>query len=125
MLRGAWRERLPRPWFERFGDLLVACGLIILSLPLMVIVAIAIKCDSRGPVLLWEKRRGPDGRWFWGLKFRCTEALSAHVHDESKTTFVGGIIYTTRLDTLPQLFNVLRGDMTCRPADPDHLFFLD
>ena len=122
MVGGQWRARSTRPWFERFGDLIIACVLIVLFLPLMIIVAIAIKCDSRGPVLVWERRMRPPGRQFWTLKFRCT----AHgPGDRPDATFVGGIIRYLRIDTLPQLVNVLRGEMTCLPADPDYHFFLE
>src|SRR5580693_4399838 len=70
---GTSRTRSTRPWFERFSDLVITCGLIVLLLPLMIVVAIAIKCDSRGPVLVWELRRRPLERDFWALKFRSTE----------------------------------------------------
>lgn len=126
MVDGALQMRSTRPWFERFGDLVIACGLIVLLLPLMIIVAIAIKCDSRGPILVWELRRRPPGREFWALKFRCTifEA-GKRSYTEPEATFVGGIIRYLRVDNLPQLVNVLRGEMTCLPADPGHRFFLE
>ena len=122
----ARRARSTRPWFERFADYVITCGLIVLLLPLMVVVAIAIKCDSRGPILIWELRRRPPGREFWALKFRCTmfEARN-RPYTEPEATFVGGIIRYLRIDNLPQLVNVLRGEMTCLPADPDHQFFLE
>jgi lipopolysaccharide/colanic/teichoic acid biosynthesis glycosyltransferase len=126
MVGGQWRAHSVRPWFEWFADLIVACGLIILFLPLMILVAIAIKCDSRGPVLVWEKRTSPHDHQFWALKFRCSAYnASAGAYDEPEATFVGGIVHLLRIDTLPQLVNVLRGEMTCLPADPDYLFFLD
>jgi lipopolysaccharide/colanic/teichoic acid biosynthesis glycosyltransferase len=121
--RGA---RSLRPWFARSGDFLAACALIILFLPLMIVVALAIKCDSRGPVLRWELRVNPGGHRFWALKFRSTvHELDSAAYRTPQATFVGDIIRTLRLDTLPQLLNVLRGEMTCLPAEPDHLFFLD
>jgi putative colanic acid biosynthesis UDP-glucose lipid carrier transferase len=125
MAEGARRARLPRPWFARSGDFILACVLIVLFLPLIIVVALAIKCDSRGPVLLWELRVTPGGRRFWALKFRITVQGSEASHREPQATFVGDIIRTLRLDALPQLLNVLRGEMTCLPADPDYLFFLD
>lgn len=127
MAEGARRTRLPRPWFERrLGDFVIACGLIILVLPLMILVAIAVKCDSRGPVFVWVPRTGPFGRPFSALRFRvaaygvgiCSDGIS-------ELTFVGGIIHAVRLDLLPQLLNVLRGEMTCLPGDSDRLFFLE
>jgi polysaccharide biosynthesis protein PslA len=116
-----------RPWFERLIDLVIACGLIALFMPLMIVVAIAIKCDSRGPVLVWEKRTRHQGtELFWALKFRCTaHRARASAYDEPEATFVGGVIRFLRIDNLPQLANVLRGEMTCLPADPDCQFFLE
>jgi lipopolysaccharide/colanic/teichoic acid biosynthesis glycosyltransferase len=108
------------------SDIVLASFLLLLALPLMILVAIAISCDSRGPVLVWEQRVGPRGRQFWALKFRSTaHRAGAYLYGEPEATFVGGIIHTLRLDPLPQLVNVLRGEMTCLPADPGHLFFLE
>jgi putative colanic acid biosynthesis UDP-glucose lipid carrier transferase len=126
MAGGQWRTLLTRPRFERFTDLVVACGLIILFLPLMIVVTIAIKCDSRGPVLIWEKRARRQGPHFWALKFRCTvHRASVPPYDEPEATFVGGIIRFLRIDNLPQLLNVLRGEMTCLPVDRRYQFFLE
>jgi lipopolysaccharide/colanic/teichoic acid biosynthesis glycosyltransferase len=126
MVWGAWWTYSERPRFERFSDRVIACGLITFFLPLMIVVTIAIKCDSRGPVLVWEQRAGRRGRQFWALKFRSTMHESgAYLYGEPEATFVGGIIHALRLDNLPQLVNVLRGEMTCLPFDPSHLFFLE
>jgi lipopolysaccharide/colanic/teichoic acid biosynthesis glycosyltransferase len=125
MVGGAWWPYSERPWFERFGDLVIACGLIAFFLPLMIVVAIAIKCDSSGPVLIWEQRAGRHGRQFWALKFRTMHGSGAYFYDEPEATFVGGIIHPLRLDTLPQLVNVLRGEMTCLRFDPGLRFFLE
>ena len=123
---GASRMHSTRPWFERFGDLLIACCLTVLLLPLMIVVAIAIKCDSRGPILVWELRRRPPGCDFWALKFRCTvQGARGRRFIEPEATFVGGVIRYLRIDNLPQLVNVLRGEMTSLPADPDYQFFLE
>ena len=92
----------------------------------MIVVAIAVKCDSRGPVFVWMPRTGPLGRQFLALRFRIT-AYGAGAYSDAipELTFVGGIIHALRLDLLPQLVNVLRGEMTCLPGDPDRLFFLE
>ena len=125
MAGGQWRTHLTRR-FERFTDLIVAGGLIILFLPLMIVVAIAIKCDSRGPILIWEKRARRQGPQFWALKFRCTvDRASVSPYAEPETTFVGGIIRFLRIDNLPQLVNVLRGEMTCLRIDRRYQFFLE
>lgn len=127
MVDGAWRARSTRPRFERWSDLVVACGLIVLALPLMIMVACAIRCDSWGPALVWEKRVSPRGHQFWALRFRVFvhETPARLYYNEPHATFVGGIIRYLRIDALPQLFNVLRGEMTCFPAHPDYLFVLE
>jgi lipopolysaccharide/colanic/teichoic acid biosynthesis glycosyltransferase len=101
---------------RRLGDLAAACALIALTLPLMAIVAIAIKCDSPGP--LFERRQcvGIGGRRFDALSFRTT--LHAVKDAElawrrgPQMTRVGRYLRYTRVDDLPQLFNVLRGEMS-------------
>lgn len=115
------------PQSERQRDLAAAVALIVLMAPLMVFVALAIKCSSRGPVLVREERRGAYGR-FATWKFR-TAALR-HVeagwrlHPEPELTGVGWFIRYTRIENLPQLINVLRGEMSCFPGSR-RPFFLD
>ncbi len=102
-------------------------GLIFLS-PLLAIIAIAIKLDSRGPVLFWQFRVGRDGKPFEMVKFR-TMVVGAHgqrdqlghlnradglfkIPRDPRTTRVGELLRRVSLDELPQLWNVLRGDMS-------------
>jgi exopolysaccharide biosynthesis polyprenyl glycosylphosphotransferase len=114
------RERhWPVDLIKRLTDLLIACSLIALTLPLMLIVALAIKCDSPGPVFYRQERVGLSGRRFALLKFRSmrqdAEADGRPVWAaalDDRITRVGGFMRGTRIDELPQLFNVLRGDMS-------------
>ena len=92
----------------RIGDLLIASILILLALPLMVIVAIAIKLDSPGPVLSKREQWGPQGRKFQLFSFR-TESLTQR---SNRLTPVGAFLCWTRIDSLPQLINVMYGDLT-------------
>jgi lipopolysaccharide/colanic/teichoic acid biosynthesis glycosyltransferase len=125
MLGDAWSAHSPHPRVERLADLVMACALIVLTLPLVMAVAIAIKCDSRGPVIMWKKRNSPSGREFWALRFRSTaHGPGITFANRPEATFVGSVIRTFRIDLLPQLVNVLRGEMTCHFADPERLFFL-
>jgi len=96
--------------------------LLIVTLPLMILVAIAIKLDSRGPILVREPRVDRRGRRFLALRFRITADGSPR---EAEVTFVGNIIHYLRVDNLPQLSNVLRGEMTCFTGDSDCTFLLD
>ena len=99
----------------RVGDLVIAVVLIAVTLPLMVIVALAIKLDSPGPVLSTREQWGPQGRKFQLLSFR-TEAHarqgSTRFWNRPPATPIGAFLCWTRIDSLPQLINVLRGDLT-------------
>jgi lipopolysaccharide/colanic/teichoic acid biosynthesis glycosyltransferase len=102
------------------GDRIGACALLILFLPLMIFVAVAIKCDSKGPIVV-RARRVDGGRQFVAFKFRCTS------HDDSfgHPTRVGWFLRFTSIEDLPQLYNVFRGEMSCLNPRPDVPFFLD
>jgi len=94
---------------------IAAAGLVFLS-PVLALIAAAIKFDSKGPVMFVQARTGRDGRPFNLLKFRtmhpCEERASEWVQDNSdRITRVGGALRRFRLDELPQLVNVLRGEM--------------
>ncbi len=112
---------------KRLFDILAAVmGLIILS-PLLVMIALAIKLTSPGPVLYLGQRVGKDGRLFRMAKFR-SMAIDADKRGSSITTKgdpritrIGRILRKTKLDELPQLFNVLIGQMSIvgpRPETP-------
>jgi exopolysaccharide biosynthesis polyprenyl glycosylphosphotransferase len=128
--------RRERHWsvnlITRLTDLLIACSLIALTLPLMLIVALAIKCDSPGPVFYRQERVGLSGRRFTLLKFRSmrqdAEANGRPVWAaalDDRITRVGGFMRGTRIDELPQAFNVLRGDMSLVGPRPERPYFVD
>ena len=93
----------------------------------MIAVALAIKWDSPGPVFERQTRKGLGGRRFQTLKFRTT------AHDPERTnppwalkaTALGQLLRYTRIDALPQLINVLRGEMTLIALDGKTPSFLD
>lgn len=107
-----------------FDRLAAIFGLIVAS-PLMLIIAIAIKLDSKGPVLFKQERTGKFGKKFNVYKFR-TMVAKNNVHDFSKPdqhTKVGKILRKTSLDELPQLFSIAIGKMSFigpRPWIPDY-----
>lgn len=107
-----------------FDRLMAIFGLIIAS-PLMLIIAIAIRLDSKGPVLFKQERTGKHGKNFYVYKFR-TMTVDNNVHDFSKAdqhTKVGRILRKTSLDELPQLYSIAIGKMSCigpRPWIPDY-----
>ncbi len=115
-----------KKFFKRFFDLIIsAIGIIVLALP-MLIVAIMIKCDSKGPVFFKQKRIGIHKSTFMILKFRTMRTDTPHdapTHELSNPkkwiTRVGGFLRKTSLDELPQIFNIFVGQMSIigpRPA---------
>ena len=111
--------------FKRLlGFLLALCGLLVLW-PVFLIIAIAIKIDDPGPVFFSQKRVGLHKQYFQLYKFRSMKVSTPDVpthlleHPEQYISRVGGFLRKTSLDELPQLLNILRGDMAVigpRPA---------
>ena len=123
---------------KRIIDVIGAlCGILLLS-PVMIVVAIWIKLDSKGPVFFAQNRVGQDGKGFKMYKFRsmCTDAeclldklqdkneMSGpmfKIKEDPRVTKVGKFIRNTSIDELPQLFNILKGEMSLvgpRPSLP-------
>jgi putative colanic acid biosysnthesis UDP-glucose lipid carrier transferase len=104
---------------KRVSDVAIASLALIAVLPVMLITALAIRIDSRGPVLFKQKRYGLDGREILVYKFRSMtvtedgkQEFSAAARGDSRITRVGALIRKTSIDELPQLFNVLEGSMS-------------
>ena len=99
---------------------IIACGIaLIILFPVWLAVAVAIKCDSKGPVLFSQDRRTKDGRLFKMHKFRSmvtnAESMGAglfNYENDPRVTKVGRFLRNTSLDELPQLWNVLKGDIS-------------
>jgi len=101
-------------FFKRIFDCLFALILLIPLLPIMLLIAIAIKLDSKGPAIFKQVRSGKDNKEFMLYKFRSMTANN-DFYDKSKEdqlTKVGAFIRKTSLDELPQLFNILKGEMS-------------
>jgi lipopolysaccharide/colanic/teichoic acid biosynthesis glycosyltransferase len=115
----------PTDLIKRLLDLLIASAAIALTLPLMLLVSLLIKCDSPGPILDRQERVGLRGRTFALYKFRSMrhdgEGIPTCAAGRGPgVTRVGRFIRCTRIDELPQLLNVLRGEMSIvgpRPKD--------
>ncbi len=118
--------------FRRFFDLLFAVPLFILFLPLWTIIAIAIKLDSPGSVIYSQERVGKYGRIFRIFKFRSmrhdAEKLSGPrlaTENDPRITRVGRFLRKTRLDEIPQLINVIIGDMSVIGPRPERPYFVE
>jgi len=119
----------PLPWWKRLMDVTIGGIVLIAALPVMVVVALAIKLFDHGPIIFSQRRAGLGGKPFTIYKFRTmitdAEARKAHLRHKSeqdgpafkikhdpRITRVGRFLRETSLDELPQLFNVLKGDMS-------------
>lgn len=103
-----------RKYIKRILDVIFSIFFLVVLFPLCIIIAILIKIDSKGPVLFLQERTGYKGKVFKLYKFR-SMPITNDVHDfktEDKHTKVGSIIRRTSLDELPQLINVLKGEMS-------------
>jgi lipopolysaccharide/colanic/teichoic acid biosynthesis glycosyltransferase len=115
---------------ERFADLTVALIAIFATLPLMVLIALAIRFESAGPIVS-RTERFAEGRPYVSLKFRTTSVVRPHSQEfflanpYRRRTWIGRLLCCTRMENLPQLCNVLRGRMSCFGSRQDRPFFLD
>ncbi|KNH03431.1 Undecaprenyl-phosphate galactosephosphotransferase [Qipengyuania citrea LAMA 915] len=105
--------------FKRLTDIVIGGALLLMLLPVMIAIAIAIKLDDGGPVLFSQRRVGRSNLFFKVLKFRSMSVANSDLSGERSTarqdqriTKVGRFIRMTSLDELPQLINVLRGEMS-------------
>ncbi len=116
---------------KRIFDLVLATAGLIITLPLWVIIAIAIKLDSPGPVLFKQERVGKNGKIFIMYKFRTmykdTPKFSYAPSDKNdpRITRVGRFLRTTSLDELPQLINVIKGEMSLVGPRPEMPFIVE
>lgn len=105
---------------KRILDILTSLIAIIILSPFLLIFAIAIKLDSKGPIIFKQYRLGKFGKVFTIYKFRTMVVNAEHIGDglsiksdkDPRITKVGGFFRKTSIDELPQLFNVLLGDMS-------------
>lgn len=123
-----WENRAVKRCF----DLLVSAVVLILTSPIWIAVALIVKLDSPGPVFFRQKRMGRDQRVFNVLKFRTmkqdaekeTGPVWAKAEDDRRTRS-GALLRKWNLDELPQLFNVLRGDMSLVGPRPERPHFIE
>ena len=118
-------------FFKRLADILVAVLVAVLGLLPMAVIALCIKLDSKGPVIFKQERLGKDGKSFTMYKFRSmrTDAEADGPkwadRDDDRCTKVGAFLRKTRLDELPQFWNILKGEMSLVGPRPERSFFYD
>jgi sugar transferase (PEP-CTERM system associated) len=139
LLRESWfifgdgfRQHRMRMFVKRAFDIVASAVLLILSLPVMVLAAIAIKLDSPGPLIYRQERVGLGGKSFNVLKFRSMRTDAERdgkpqwaQAGDSRVTRVGRFLRLTRIDELPQLLTVLKGEMSLVGPRPERPFFVD
>jgi sugar transferase (PEP-CTERM system associated) len=138
-LKGSWLvygqgfvQGALRRFIKRMFDIVSSLVLLALFSPVMLLAVIAIRLDSPGPVIYRQPRVGLGGRIFMCLKFRSmrTDAERDGVarwatKDDPRVTRVGAFLRKTRIDELPQLFSVLRGEMSLVGPRPERPSFVD
>jgi lipopolysaccharide/colanic/teichoic acid biosynthesis glycosyltransferase len=118
-------------WIKRLMDILFTIPLIIFHLPFAVIIGILIKLDDGGPILFVQERVGRRGKKFRFYKYRTMSAdtdiyaESPESQDDPRITRIGKYIRKLSLDELPQLFNVLKGDMSLIGPRPEMPFIVE
>jgi sugar transferase (PEP-CTERM system associated) len=126
--RQTWFGRLAKRGF----DVAASTVLLVLTLPIMLLAAAAIRLDSPGPVLYWQTRVGRGNTNFEMCKFRSMREDAERdgvakwaSGDDDRVTRVGRVIRKLRIDELPQIFNVLRGEMSFVGPRPERPFFVN
>lgn len=116
---------------KRLIDLAASTILLILSLPIILITTIAIKLDSRGAVLFSQERTGEFGRVYTLYKFRSMDSDAEQktgpvwaAEDDARVTRVGRVIRKLRIDEIPQLWNVFKGNMSFVGPRPERPYFV-
>jgi sugar transferase (PEP-CTERM system associated) len=124
--RSKWNELL-----KRILDLAIGAAGLVLALPVMALVALAVRLDSKGPVLYRQTRVGWMGKSFEMLKFRSMRVDAEKANgaqwaskNDPRVTRVGGFLRKYRLDELPQLLNVIRGEMSFVGPRPERPCFV-
>lgn len=118
-------------YIKRIGDILISLVLIIITLPVMLIIGFLIKITSKGSVIYKQKRVGVLGKEFDMLKFRSMkvdaekDGIKLTKENDSRVTLIGKIIRPLRIDELPQLFNILKGDMSFIGPRPERKELID
>lgn len=105
--------------FKRFCEIILSIFALIILSPIMLITALAVKLDSSGPVIFKQKRLGKGGKEYYIYKFRSMCQGAEHIgtgvysgSDDMRVTKVGKFIRATSIDELPQLVNILKGEMS-------------
>ncbi|WP_298518029.1 undecaprenyl-phosphate glucose phosphotransferase [uncultured Methanobrevibacter sp.] len=119
-------------FLKALSDYAIAIIAIVITSPIMIVTAIAIKLTSRGPIIFKQERIGYNSKPFMMYKFRSMRVQNPNeeksewtTRDDPRKTKVGEFIRKTSIDELPQFFNVLKGDMSVVGPRPERPFFVE
>ena len=122
-----WEKKL-----KRIIDIIISLLILVITLPITIAISLAIKLESKGPVLYKQERSGLNGKIFNIYKFRSmvqdAEKMSGPVwssKDDSRITKVGKFIRKVRIDEVPQMINILKGEMSLVGPRPERPFFVE
>lgn len=122
-----WEKKL-----KRLMDIFISFLILILSSPITLLTAVAIKIDSKGPVFFKQERLGQNGKPFNVIKFRSmiqdAEKYTGPVwstKDDPRVTRMGKFVRKVRIDEIPQMFNVLKGEMSLVGPRPERAYFVE
>jgi exopolysaccharide biosynthesis polyprenyl glycosylphosphotransferase len=130
LFNGLNKNKLYCRHLKRVMDLVLAGFMLVATAPLFALLAAAVKWDSRGPVFYYQERLGYEGRCFKLIKFRTMIQDAENcgpqwaTEDDPRITRVGRVLRKFRLDELPQLFNVLKGEMSIVGPRPERETFI-
>lgn len=116
-------------FFQRFCDIVITLIALLIGIPLILIFGLAIRIEDNGPILYKQERLGKNGKQFYVYKLRSmrtdAERFGAQwaEKDDPRVTKVGNFIRKTRIDEIPQLFNILIGDMAIIGPRPERSIF--
>ena len=127
-----FRQGALRNAAKRLFDIIWSCVLLLLAAPILLLTAVCIVFESKGPVFYRQERVGQDGRAFSVLKFRSMRVDAEKdgaprwaVAKDDRVTRVGSLIRRYRIDEFPQLLNVLKGEMSLVGPRPERPFFVE
>jgi lipopolysaccharide/colanic/teichoic acid biosynthesis glycosyltransferase len=109
----------------RLGDVVISSTLLAFTFPLIAMISLAIKCESPGPVFERQERVGRDGRRFELLKFRVAVYDRKNRVCGAQKTRIGEFLQYTRIEELPQLINLLRGEVSMIESEAHAPYFGD
>jgi sugar transferase (PEP-CTERM system associated) len=129
---GGFDQSFVRTFMKRSFDLVCSSILLVLTFPIMVLAALAVRLEDRGPVFYSQERVGKDGKTFRVHKFRSMRADAEKggkpqwaAQNDPRITRVGNFMRKTRIDELPQIINVFKGEMSFVGPRPERPYFVE